>query len=174
MEINCEIKIKKEAMIVTEQDTLNDCFEIRYSVFTKEQGIPGDIDIDEYDVIDFEKSCHVIIYDAQKPVATGRLKYRNNNTVQFNRIAVLKDYRGYGLGAEILKILEKFTIGKGYSNVYLESQSSAKEFYIKNGYTELDGNEFVIAGVSHVRLGKKLNTLWYVTFCYMLNYIGFS
>lgn len=143
-------------LIVQNEKELKDCFKVRNTVFTKEQGIPDEIDIDEYDVLDYTKSCLIIIYDEDKPIATGRLKYIDSRTVQFNRICVIKEYRGNGIGEALLKALESFAIIKGYSKVYIEAQVSAKNFYINCGYIDMKEEQFLEAGIPHIKLTKAL------------------
>lgn len=147
-----------KTVIVRNQKELDDCLKVRFEVFTKEQGIPQSIDIDEYDVIDFSKCCHAAVYDDDKPVAAGRLKYIGQSTVQFNRVAVLKSYRGRKIGSMLIHALEKYALDMGYTDVYLESQSSAKDFYMKLGYEDMGEDEFIEAGIPHVKLKKSLIT----------------
>ncbi len=64
---------------------------IRFAVFVEEQGVPREIELDEHDPV----SIHVVAFDDQQPVATGRLLPDGH----IGRMAVLKDWRGRGIGA---------------------------------------------------------------------------
>ena len=64
---------------------------IRFAVFVEEQGVPREIELDEHDAL----SVHVVAFEDQAPVATGRLLPDGH----IGRMAVLKDWRGRGIGA---------------------------------------------------------------------------
>ncbi|MDG5302205.1 GNAT family N-acetyltransferase, partial [Staphylococcus aureus] len=55
---------------VNNQEMLEDCFYIRKKVFVEEQGVPEEIEIDEYE----SESIHLIGYDNGQPVATARIR----------------------------------------------------------------------------------------------------
>jgi predicted GNAT family N-acyltransferase len=145
-----------EAQIVKDLDALQECLKIRNDVFIKEQNVPEELERDEFDVIDPDKSIHVLIYDDDRSVATGRLKYISKDTVQFNRIAVKKAFRGKGFGEKVLAMLEKITKEHGYKKIYLESQLHAKDFYEKFGYKNISPEPFLEAGILHVAMEKRL------------------
>ena len=67
---------------------------IRTQVFICEQCITEADEWDDQDLI----SQHFVIYDQDQPIATARLL--ENNSV--GRVAVLKAYRGQGLGQMIM------------------------------------------------------------------------
>ena len=48
---------------------ISHCFDIRKLVFVKEQGVPVEEELDEFDDI----SIHALAFIDKKPVATGRL-----------------------------------------------------------------------------------------------------
>ena len=72
---------------------------IRQTVFVDEQGFKN-----EFDDTD-NKAYHGIITDNGEPVSTGRL-FTENGDYHIGRIAVMKPYRGKGLGREIVSLLE--------------------------------------------------------------------
>ena len=65
---------------------------IRSSVFTEEQHINPDLDFDGQD----RDAVHVLIIFNEKYVGTGRMLSDGH----IGRLAVLKEYRGQGLGAK--------------------------------------------------------------------------
>ena len=67
---------------------------IRKQVFIIEQNIPEEEEWDDQDMI----SDHFVVYDQDQPIATARLL--QNNSV--GRVAVLKAYRGQGIGRMIM------------------------------------------------------------------------
>lgn len=63
---------------------------IREQVFIQEQNIPAADEWDTQDAI----SRHFVVFDQAQPVATARLLQNNS----IGRVAVLKAYRGQGIG----------------------------------------------------------------------------
>jgi predicted GNAT family N-acyltransferase len=71
------------------------------------------------------------------------------------RLAVLKPYRGMGLGSAALSALIREAARLGLPRVYLGAQIQAVEFYRKLGFTEY-GEPFVEAGIEHVAMQKAI------------------
>ena len=70
--------------------------EVRLHVFVEEQGYTEEEEFDEHD-----KTCpHLVLFDGETPVATGRLFLLSDGTAKIGRIAVEKAYRGQHLGAK--------------------------------------------------------------------------
>ncbi len=141
-------------LIVKEVDTpqeLSDAQEVRRQVFIKEQGIKRE---EEFDGLD-QNSDHVIAYDKNVPVGTARIRYKNDVSAKLERIAVLKSYRGQGIGKEIVKTSLKLAQPKGASEVTLHAQQSTVGFYEKLGFQQ-EGEPFEEAGIPHIAMTKKL------------------
>lgn len=130
---------------------LKDAQEVRRQVFIEEQGIKRE---EEFDGLD-QNSGHVIAYDNNVPVGTARIRYKNDVSAKLERIAVLKSYRGQGIGKEIVKTSLKLAQTKGASEVTLDAQQSAVGFYEKLGFQQ-EGEPFEEAGIPHIAMSKKL------------------
>ena len=76
---------------------------IRFAVFVEEQGVPLEIELDEMD----PKSLHAVAFEDASPVGTGRLLPDGH----VGRMAVLKNWRGRGVGGQILAALSKGRVG---------------------------------------------------------------
>lgn len=112
-------------------DDLSDALLVRDLVFTREQGFQNP-DSDEFDTV----SLHVVVYDAQNPVATGRC-YSDPDEPQIwhiGRICVLADYRGRDLGRVIMEQLETLARREGAKTLVLGAQVYAVPFYQKCGF----------------------------------------
>jgi predicted GNAT family N-acyltransferase len=120
---------------------------IRFSVFVEEQGVPIDIELDGQDVL----SVHAIVFDGEKPVATGRLLPDGH----IGRMAVLKDWRRRGIGALMLQSLMQRAKERGYAEVALSAQVQAVPFYRAHGF-EAEGEEYVEAGIRHQAMKRLL------------------
>lgn len=89
-------------LVVKEVETpqeLSDAQEIRRRVFTEEQGIEREKDVDGLD----QSSHHIIVHDNDVPVGTARIRYKNGIRAKRERIAVVKPYRGQGIGKGIIE-----------------------------------------------------------------------
>ncbi|WP_087543145.1 GNAT family N-acetyltransferase [Acinetobacter sp. WCHA29] len=123
---------------------------IRTQVFICEQGITEADEWDDQDVI----SQHFVIYDQDQPIATARLL--QNHSV--GRVAVVKAYRGQGLGQMIMLEIISYAQKQRRSVLTLSSQVHAISFYEKLGFT-VQGNSYDECGISHIEMTMNLNTL---------------
>jgi len=120
---------------------------IRFTVFVEEQGVPIDIELDGQDVL----SVHALVFDEDKPVATGRLLPDGH----IGRMAVLKDWRRRGIGALMLQSLMERAKERGYPEVVLSAQVQAVPFYRAHGF-EAEGEEYLEAGIRHQAMKRRL------------------
>jgi predicted GNAT family N-acyltransferase len=120
---------------------------IRFAVFVEEQGVPPEIELDEMD----EKCVHAVAFEDGKPVGTGRLLPDGH----IGRMAVLKAWRGRGIGAEILVRLMECARTRGDHEVLLSAQSHATAFYRMHGFVE-EGAEYLEAGIPHRHMRRAL------------------
>ena len=123
---------------------------IRTQVFICEQGITEADEWDDQDVI----SQHFVIYDQDQPIATARLL--QNHSV--GRVAVVKAYRGQGIGQMIMLEIISYAQKQRLSVLTLSSQVHAISFYKKLGFT-VQGNSYDECGISHIEMTMNLNTL---------------
>src|SRR5690349_21232908 len=95
-----------EIVYVTTPEQLEHALDIRQEVFVKEQNVPADLEIDEYDVIS-ENVHHILLQDKDQYVATGRIIYYNSDTAKMQRIAVRREFRTHGFGRILLMAMEE-------------------------------------------------------------------
>lgn len=113
---------------------------IREEVFVKEQGVPQDEEWDDQDRI-----CrHAVVRIGESAVATGRLMPDG----RIGRMAVLKPWRGKGLGKSILRSLIEEAFAKSIPHLYLHAQIHALGFYAQQGF-EAYGDEFLECNIPH-------------------------
>lgn len=118
---------------------------VRESVFVREQGIPLDIDFDGTDSV----CMHVLAFAGEHPVGTGRI----TATGHIGRVAVLKEYRGSGVGSAIIAALTEHAARRGLQCVYLNSQKSSAGFYEALGFVPT-GDIFIEADIEHIRMTR--------------------
>lgn len=127
---------------------LPDLRAVRDVVFVGEQQVPVEIERDALDA-----SCaHVLARDADgRPVGTGRLSPDG----RIGRMAVLREWRGRGVGrAMLLRLLEEAR-ARGLSEVHLHAQVDAEAFYAADGFLPV-GERFVEAGIQHQAMRRRL------------------
>ncbi|MNC48586.1 putative N-acetyltransferase YjcF [compost metagenome] len=124
-------------------------------VFVREQQVPVEEEVDEYDVSP-EVCHHLLLADGDKPVATGRWKVYEEGTAKLQRVAVLKEYRGGGTGRLLMEALEDSARQAGMKRTILDGQCHAEGFYNKLGYQTVSTEPFLDAGILHVRMQKDL------------------
>lgn len=142
--------------ILITKDTMSDIYldavRIRQKVFVQEQGVPANLEIDENEAF----CVHFVLYtEDKKAAATVRLLPLNDQLFKLQRMAVLKDYRGNSLGAEIIAEAESFARQQGFKTIELGAQLTAEKFYQKLGYLAY-GEVFQDAGIDHVHMKKEL------------------
>jgi len=131
---------------------------IRRTVFVVEQGVPENV---EWDGLD-EHAYHVMAFAPDgTPIGTGRLLQDGH----IGRMAVLKDWRGRGVGWALLDILLVIANKMGYEEVRLHAQTRVLDFYLRKGFTP-QGAEFVEAGIPHIQMTRTTadQTSWPAAF----------
>jgi predicted GNAT family N-acyltransferase len=85
------------------------------------------------------------------PVGCGRLLPDGH----IGRMAVLRDWRGRGVGAALLATLVDLARMQGHVAVLLHAQTHALDFYAKQGFV-LVGDVFTEAGLPHQTMRLSL------------------
>lgn len=85
-----------------------------------------------------ENIKHVVVaYTEETPIACGALKAIDSNTAEVKRMFTLPEYRGKGVGSQILVKLESWAKEITFTSCILETgkrQPDAIALYEKNGY----------------------------------------
>ena len=121
---------------------------IRTKVFVEEQGFK-----EEFDTID-KIAEHLILFVDDNPIGTCRY-YKKDDSYYFGRLAILKEYRNKNYGGLLLKEAINNLKKENAHKVILNSQLSAKDFYIKHGFLQ-EGEVFYEEGCPHIKLYLNL------------------
>lgn len=131
------------AEIVSGSKGLEIQYEIRKKVFVEEQSVEIKLERDEYDF----KSDHVLVYEDNIPVGTGRLIIKDQ-VYLIGRIAVLKEYRGKKYGDLIVRKLVDHGFRHGAKRIEVHSQLQVLEFYKTIGFIAF-GHIYLESGIQH-------------------------
>lgn len=125
---------------------------LRMEVFVKEQGVPREIEIDEFDTM-----CrHVVALNRLGyPVATGRLVSDAPGVARIGRMAVHRELRGSRVGRVVLDALIAAARDRGDSEAVLHAQTHAQNFYLHAGFAP-EGEVYEEAGIEHITMRKLL------------------
>ena len=125
----------------------DDICAIRYEVFVDEQNVPEELEIDGLD----GEAKHVLAFVDRVPIGTGRILSDGH----VGRVAVLKNFRGLGIGKSIMKELIKCAQDLSLEKVWLSSQWHAHSFYLDLGFVCV-GEIYKEAGIDHIKMFKTL------------------
>ncbi|HEY0054804.1 MAG TPA: GNAT family N-acetyltransferase [Pedobacter sp.] len=137
------IQVKK----AIEEEDLKHVYHIRSKVFVEEQQCPPEFEWEHE-----EESIHFLA--TIDGVAAGTARWRKTGEgYKLQRFAVLKEFRGKGVGLELVKaVCADLPAEAEY--IYLHSQIQACSLYEKCGF-EKEGPEFDEVGIRHYRMVKK-------------------
>ena len=134
-------------------DALDTILKLREEVFCKEQKVPYDLEVDEYDIIDDSKVLHFGLYVEEKLVGCSRVLIKDDH-YKLGRVAILKSERKNGYGFKMLNcIMAK--IGPN-NNWLLSAQSNATKFYNLLGFQEF-GDTYMDANIKHIDMKREKN-----------------
>ena len=126
---------------------------VRRAVFVDEQGVPEDRELDGLD----EDAIHFVACDGDEAIGVARLRAYDNGcaTGKIERVAVLENRRGDGIGRELMAAAEETAAGVGYDELVLHAQAPVVAFYRRLGY-RTEGEEFEDAGIPHRSMRKRI------------------
>ncbi|PUA27085.1 MAG: GNAT family N-acetyltransferase [Cellvibrio sp. 79] len=123
---------------------------IRTDVFVKEQQVPTE---DEWDGLD-ETAIHFLVQDEHQSIGCARLLIDELNYQKhfhIGRVAILKPFRGAGIGQLLMKFVLSYCAKRAPYPVYLHAQIERRAFYERLGFIA-QGDEFMDAGIPHITM----------------------
>lgn len=134
--------------VVDYADAGDDLQAVREIVFVQEQKVPAEMERDALD----PQCVHVIARTAEGlAIGTGRLTPDH----RIGRMAVLREWRGNGVGDAMLLALIEQARERGWREVGLNAQASAITFYARHGFLP-HGERFMEAGIEHLAMRRVL------------------
>lgn len=132
---------------------LKEAYAVRKRVFIDEQDVPKHIERDEFD----DTALHVICKVDEFVTATGRILLFGEEAI-VGRVAVLKPWRGKGIGREIMEFIIDIAKSNGVKTLSANVQSDVQMFYEKLGFKPV-GEFFLEAGIEHIKMICDLTTV---------------
>lgn len=121
---------------------------IRETVFMQEQGVPAEL---EWDGEDGDAIHLLATNDEGNPIGCARILSDGH----IGRMAVLKAWRGRGVGRALLQRAVEVVDGIGCREAFLDAQRYAIPFYERLGFIA-EGEEFLDAGIPHRHMRRPL------------------
>jgi predicted GNAT family N-acyltransferase len=141
--MNPSIQVTK----VNEPSELEKVFAIRREVFVGEQNCPPELEWEFED-----ESNHFLATVDGEPAGASRWR-KTDKGYKLERFAVLKKFRGMGVGQELVKtVLADLPLDAPY--VYMHAQLPAIPLYEKFNFEKV-GPEFEEAGIRHYKMVRK-------------------
>jgi predicted GNAT family N-acyltransferase len=127
------------------------CLRLRWTVFVEEQGVRPSMELDGHDAND---AVHALAALDGVPCGAGRFVWTRPGVAKIERMAVIDDARGCGVGRELLKFLETEAARRGAKTLTLAAQTHARPFYEKAGYAVVGAEFDDGTGIPHLRMDK--------------------
>lgn len=122
-------------------------FAIRNEVFCIEQKVDRDEEFDGRD----DQCRHYLARLDGRPVGAARIRVIDDAETKIERVAVLADLRGQGIGRVLMERTIADVAGSGTRRIVLNAQCHAETFYAALGFVT-EGGVFDEAGIPHVRM----------------------
>ncbi len=130
---------------------LEEAFKVRKEVFAEEQGISEDIVLDSND----SEAMHIVVKAEKRVIGTARVLFLSPSVAKIERMAILRPFRGTGIGSRIISFLLAELKNRQIRNVVLHAQYSSVAFYKSRGFVE-SGTPFNEAGIRHLKMERVL------------------
>ena len=122
---------------------------IRYEVFVNEQQVPEAEEMDAFD----ETSMHLLAsYVESGFIGCARIMPSG----QIGRMAVLKNFRGRGVGSRLMQAAITQAKQHRFASLFLHAQCHAESFYAQFGFVAC-GEVFEEASIRHVKMTLPAN-----------------
>jgi predicted GNAT family N-acyltransferase len=139
-----------EVRLARDEGEIEDAKQLRLRVFSQEQGVPPEADIDGLD----PAATQLVALRRGSVVATCRLRFPQGHC-KLERMVVEMNLREIGIGRELLAEAEREALRQGASEMILHAQRQVEGFYAACGYGA-EGDSFLEEGIPHVRMRKRL------------------
>jgi predicted GNAT family N-acyltransferase len=141
-----------EVRLAQSAKDVQQCLRLRWTVFVEEQGVRPSDELDAHDKAD---AIHALASLDGVPCGAGRLIFTKPSVAKIERMAVIDDVRGQGVGRALLQFLEAEARRRGATTLTLFAQVRARPFYEKAGYSAVGPTFDDGTGIPHLRMDKN-------------------
>ncbi len=134
---------KRPFRIATSLDDVIKAYLVRAIVFMEEQRVAYAEEIDEFE----HSALHILGEIEGEPFAAGRIRFLGEYA-KLERIAVRKEYRGRGLGHDLVNYMMQVAREKGFRKFKMHAQAHLSDFYGVHGF-RTKGDIFQEANIDH-------------------------
>jgi ribosomal protein S18 acetylase RimI-like enzyme len=128
-------------------------YALRWKVLREPWDQPRESEKDDYEA----GAIHLMAWSEGVLVGVGRLHFNSPSEAQIRYMAVEEQCRNRGVGAEILRELEKRARERGAEAVVLNARDRAVHFYEKHGYRTTGKASSLFGSVDHWAMRKELS-----------------
>ena len=130
------------------EEELRGANEVKRQVFVIEQGIDQEL---VFETTKGSQEKIVVVKNRDTIIGTARVVFPDKDTAKIERMAVLKRYRGKGIGKGIILFLDGELKRMKITRILLHAQYQVVDFYKSCGFHE-SGLPFEEAGIRHVKM----------------------
>ena len=127
-------------------------YQIRWEILRKPLGLKEGTERDDLE----NQAIHRIIKSDEQIIGVGRLHFNQDGTAQIRYMAVLKSFRGKGLGKLIVNEFIKISEEKKISKIILYARESVVDFYKNSGFDIVEKGH-KLENVQHFLMERKNN-----------------
>lgn len=131
-------------------------FKLRTEVFVNEQNVPKELELDEKD--NSEHTIHIGYFKDDKLIGVARLIDMDKDVIHIGRVAIDKNHRGECIGHKLIlgcEDIAKKVLNRDFT-IELGAQFYAENFYKKLGYSRVNDNIYIDAGIEHIDMRKTI------------------
>lgn len=127
---------------------LHACLKLRGEVFVVGQQICAVPDVDEHD----PDAYHLMLSIDSELIGTARLLPLDiGPVIKVGRVAVSADWRGRGLGGELMRAAQRWVAKWPDHSAVMDAQSHLADWYAALGWQRV-GEPFLEAGIEHIKM----------------------
>ena len=130
---------------ISSDEDMEAAFHIRRVVFCDEQKVDAQ---EEFDGLDGDCRQY-LARRGGRIVGTARLRKDSAEKTKIERVAVLQEERGHGVGQELMFRTIKDAKSNGAGTIAIHAQCHAQTFYKALGFFQI-GQEFEEVGIPHI------------------------
>ncbi|MBI5223986.1 GNAT family N-acetyltransferase [Candidatus Micrarchaeota archaeon] len=135
--------------LIKSKSEFEQVLKIRHDTFVIGQKVPIELEVDGLD----KEAEHFILFFEGTPAGCARIRYLED-TAKLERIAILEQYRGKGLGKELMRFLIRHCRQKPIREIVMHAQYYLLEFYRSFGFVPV-GERFDDVGIEHIEMRLK-------------------